>query len=128
MRLLLDTQAFIWVVSAPERLSQRARKAIRDPINEVHVSAATAWEIAIKVRTGKVAIAGDLQRFVPDEMAANSFSALPVTIEHALRVAALPMIHRDPFDRLLVAQAAVEELALVTSDGQVRRYPVRTIW
>ncbi len=128
MKLLLDTQAFIWGVATPERLSPRARRAMQDRANEVHVSAATAWEIAIKARTGKVAIAGDPQRFVPDEIAANSFSPLPITIHHALMVADLPLIHRDPFDRLLIAQADLEDLTLVTSDAQIRRYGVRTIW
>lgn len=128
MRLLLDTQAFIWAIAAPERLSQRARAAMQDEDNEVYVSAATAWEIAIKARTGKVGVVGDPQRFVPEQIAANSFSSLAVSIRHALKVADLPMLHKDPFDRLLVAQASVEDLALVTADAQIRKYPVKTIW
>lgn len=128
MRLLLDTQAFIWAIAAPERLSERARLAMHDEVNEVFVSAATAWEIAIKARTGRIGVAGDPQFFVPEQMKANGFSPLPVTISHALKVGDLPMIHKDPFDRLLVAQASVEDLGLVTADPQVRKYPVDTIW
>ncbi|MBI2325712.1 MAG: type II toxin-antitoxin system VapC family toxin [Chloroflexi bacterium] len=128
MRLLLDTQAFIWAIADPGRLSERARTAMQDEVNEVYVSAATAWEIAIKARTGKIGVVGDPQRFVPEQIAANSFSPLPVSIRHALKVADLPMIHRDPFDRLLVAQASVDDLGLVTADPQVRKYPVDTIW
>lgn len=101
---------------------------MQDEVNEVYVSAATAWEIAIKARTGKIGVVGDPQRFVPEQIAANSFSPLPVSIRHALKVADLPMIHRDPFDRLLVAQASVDDLGLVTADPQVRKYPVDTIW
>lgn len=128
MRLLLDTQAFIWAIAAPERLSQRARAAMHDETSEVHVSAATAWEIAIKAGTGKIDVVPDPQRFVREQIAANSFSPLPVSIRHALKVADLPMIHKDPFDRLLVAQASLEGLALITADALIRRYPVNTIW
>lgn len=128
MRVLLDTQSFLWAIDTPERLSARARGAIQDDANEVLVSAASAWEIAIKSRLGRIQLADEPQRFVPEQMAANSFTALAVLVRHALQVAGLPLIHKDPFDRLLVAQALVEDLALVTSDAKLRKYPVKTIW
>ncbi|MDE3102644.1 MAG: type II toxin-antitoxin system VapC family toxin [Chloroflexota bacterium] len=127
MRLLLDTQAFLWAVEALERLSARARREIQDPSNEVLVSAATAWEIAIKVGIGDLELPDDPQRFVPDQIDANAFTPLAVLVRHALKVADLPRIHKDPFDRLLVAQASVDGLALVTADEQVRRYPIDTV-
>ncbi len=128
MRLLLDTQAFLWAIEAPERLSARARKEIKSDANEILVSAASAWEIAIKTSLGDLVLPDDPQRFVPEQMAANSFIPLPVLMRHALKVADLPKIHKDPFDRLLVAQASVEDLGLVTADPHVRKYPVDTIW
>jgi len=128
VRLLLDTHPFLWAIASPERLSARAKREVEDDANEVLVSAASAWEIAIKFRLGRLQLPDDPQRFVPDQIAANSFTALAVLLRHALQVADLPMIHKDPFDRLLVAQALVEGLALVTSDAQIRRYPVNAIW
>lgn len=128
MRLLLDTHPFLWAIASPERLSARARREIEDDANEILVSATSAWEIAIKFRLGRLQLPDEPQRFVPEQMAANSFTALAVLLRHALQVANLPMIHTDPFDRLLVAQASVEDVALVTSDAQIRRYPIDTIW
>lgn len=128
MRLLLDTQAFLWAISAPERLRRSVRRALEDEANEVFVSAASAWEIAIKVRLERLRLPDDPQRFVPEQMAENALQPLPVQIRHALRVFDLPDVHRDPFDRLLVAQAVVEDLVLVTGDPQLRRYPVRVLW
>ena len=128
MRLLLDTQTFLWAVGAPERLSSRARRAIQLESNEIIVSAASAWEIAIKVGLGRLDLPDGPQRFVPDQMAANAFEPLAIQLRHALQVAELPDIHRDPFDRLLVAQASVEGLVLVTADRQLRKYPIETLW
>lgn len=128
MRLLLDTHAFLWAVGAPERLSAKARPMIADERNEVHVSAVSAWEIAVKARLGRLEVADDVERSIPDQIARHAFQPLSIQIRHALKVASLPDHHRDPFDRLLVAQALVEDLVLVTSDSQLRRYPIKTIW
>lgn len=92
------------------------------------MSAVSAWEIAIKCELGDLQLPDDPQRFVPEQIVANSFAPLPVLIRHALKVVELPPIHRDPFDRLLAAQASVEDLALVTADAKIRRYPITTIW
>ncbi len=128
MRLLLDTQAFLWSISAPERLSTRARRNIQSGRNEVFVSAVSAWEIAIKSALGRITLAEDPQRFIPEQMTQNAFEPLPVLIRHALKVLDLPNVHKDPFDRLLVAQALIEDLALVSVDERLSRYPVRVIW
>lgn len=128
MRLLLDTQVFLWSGSAPERLSPRARRAIEAGRNEVFLSAASVWEIAIKTRIGRLQLTRDVEDFTRERMAESSLVALPVLLTHATRVATLPDVHRDPFDRLLVAQAIVEGLHLVSADRRLREYPVKILW
>lgn len=129
MRLLLDTHAFLWAVSAPEKLSPRARRSIEDGSNQIYVSAATAWELAIKSRLGRLEPeVEDLERSVPEQIERHAFQPLPVQVRHALRVASLPDVHRDPFDRLLIAQAMLEGLAMVTADRELKRYAVKVVW
>ena len=128
MRLLLDTHAFLWWVGAGRTLSRRARSAIGSGRNECFVSIATAWEIAIKVSLGSLRVEGSLDRFLPDQIAANGFQPLPIDLRHAARAATLPFHHRDPFDRLLVAQALEEELAVVTADPVFAEYGVKRVW
>ena len=128
MRLLLDTHAFLWWVGASPQLSRRARAAIADARNACLVSIASAWEIAIKISLGKLRINGTLERFLPEQLAANGFLPLGIDLRHAARVARLPFHHRDPFDRLLVSQALEEKLAVVTADPVFGRYGVKRIW
>jgi PIN domain nuclease of toxin-antitoxin system len=123
MTLLLDTHALLWWLADPKLLSEDARRAIGDGKNTVYVSAAVAWEIAIKRALGKLDAPEDLLA----AMAANRFLPLPVTIPHALAVATLPDHHRDPFDRLLIAQALHEGFKLVSRDPHVARYGVPCI-
>lgn len=120
MTLSLDTHTFLWWLEDPQLLSKAARKAIGDGKNTVYVSAAVVWEIAIKRALGKLEAPDDLEA----AMAANRFLPLPVTIPHALAVATLPPHHRDPFDRLLIAQASHEGFKFVSRDGYVARYGV----
>jgi PIN domain nuclease of toxin-antitoxin system len=128
VRLLLDTHAFLWWIADDAALSPAARRAIANPENACLVSAASAWEIAIKVSIGKLSLGGDVRRFVPDQLSANGFDPLPVSVAHATRVAALPFHHRDPFDRLLAAQALEERVAVVSADPIFRKYGVKRIW
>ena len=129
MQVLLDTHAFLWWTSEGGRqLSDRARDLLIDSSTDAMVSVATAWEIAIKTAAGRLEIEGDPERWVPDRIHRYGFSALPVALPHALRAGALPAIHRDPFDRLLVAQAQVEGIPIVTSDPAIARYDVDVIW
>jgi PIN domain nuclease of toxin-antitoxin system len=129
VRVLLDTHAFLWWTSEDgRRLSDRARALLIDPSTDAIVSVASAWEIAIKTATGRLEIDGDLEHWVPERIARYGFSALPVELAHALGVAGLPPIHRDPFDRLLVAQAQVEGIPIVTSDPAISRYDIDVIW
>ena len=128
MRLLLDTHAFLWWVGASPRLSRRAKTAIANARNQYLVSVASGWEIAIKVSLGKLRIDAALDRFLPEQLAENGFEPLAINMKHIALVARLPFHHRDPFDRLLVAQAIGEELAVVTADPVFARYGVKRVW
>ncbi|MGB5672362.1 MAG: type II toxin-antitoxin system VapC family toxin [Sedimenticolaceae bacterium] len=122
-RLLLDTHAFLWWLADAPELGNSARKAIADERNEVFVSAATGWEVAIKRAAGKLQAPDNLDAMVEE----SGFSHLPVTFFHGEQAGALPMHHRDPFDRMLVAQAQAEGLVIVTRDLYIQRYGVRTL-
>jgi PIN domain nuclease of toxin-antitoxin system len=122
MKLLLDTKLLLWAAGAPSRLSRPAAALLEDPANELIFSAASLWEIAIKRELGRSDFRVD-PRILRRGLLDNGYREMPITSEHALATDALPGIHRDPFDRLLVAQATVEGLALVTADPVVARYP-----
>ncbi len=123
MQLLLDTQAFLWWLNDDRRLGARARAAIAKPENLVLVSAASAWEIAVKRASGRLTAPGD----IADWIVRSGFSDLPIEVGHAVASAELPRHHGDPFDRLLVAQAQLERMTLVTADRAVGAYDVRTL-
>lgn len=128
MRILLDTKALIWWITGDRRLSDRARDTVGAAEHEVFVSAVSVWEIVTKSRLGRLRLAEPVDRFIPEQLEANAFQALPLTMRHALGLATLPDLHRDPFDRMLVAQALAEQIPLVTGDRAVAAYPVDTIW
>jgi len=128
VRALLDTQAFLWWDLDDARLSPLVKEIAGAGASEIYVSAASAWEIAIKVGRRRLDLPAPVDSYVPARLAAYRFRALPIEIEHALRVATLPMIHRDPFDRLLIAQAQLEGLPIITLDPVIARYDVETIW
>jgi PIN domain nuclease of toxin-antitoxin system len=123
LRLLLDTHALLWALLAPGSLSPAAADAIEDGANEVFISVVSAWEIEIKRAKGRLPIPVPLQ----DALAEQRFKTLPVTLRDVLGVESLPRRHRDPFDRMLIAQAQLEGMTLVTSDREVRHYPVATL-
>jgi PIN domain nuclease of toxin-antitoxin system len=127
VRVLLDTHVWLWLQSEPERLSEASLEMLIDPANELLLSAASAWEIAVKVLLGKLALPAPPADYVPRRLATSGTTALPVELRHALHVATLPRHHRDPFDRLLVAQAQVEGLPLVTADPQLAAYEVEIL-
>jgi PIN domain nuclease of toxin-antitoxin system len=127
MRLLLDTHVFIWSAASPATLAPAARRAIQEAENEVFVSAAVAWEIAIKYALGRITLPLKPESWVPSRIAALGFKSLPISQNHALAVLSLPNHHNDPFDRIMVAQAQIEGLALVSRDERIRKYPVRTL-
>ena len=123
MRLLLDTHAVLWALTEPEELSEPARSAIEDARNEVFVSVVSAWEIAIKRAHGKLRAPDDLEAGIR----AQGFEPLPISFHHAEHAGALPPHHRDPFDRMLIAQAQAEGLILVTRDTRIPLYGIRTM-
>lgn len=128
MRLLLDAHVFLWWVSDSPRLSPAAREHCRHAGNQLFLSSASIWEIAIKARIGKLTIPAPLDVFLTEQLNINAIESLPVTLQHALRVAELPDHHRDPFDRMLVAQALTESLPILTSDTAIRAYGVEVVW
>ena len=128
MRLLLDTHAFLWFCEGSNALSPAARAAMEDANNVCFVSHATAWEVAIKARLGKLELRVPYDSLFPDAVLANGFTLLTSDIRHYRQIIELPLHHRDPFDRLLVAQAMVEELTLVTCDPPFSAYGVPLLW
>lgn len=123
MKLLLDTHTMIWVFSAPHLLSAHAREVVSAEENEVFVSVISPWEIAIKRSKKKLRAPEDLD----DAVEAHRFQLLPVLLRHTRAIGSMPSHHGDPFDRMLVAQASVDGLTLVTSDRTLRRYPIATL-
>jgi PIN domain nuclease of toxin-antitoxin system len=128
MTLLLDTHVILWFFWDDPQLSAAARDAITDPQNRKLVSLANCWEIAIKASVGKLRLGEAAYPFLAREVARNNFELLPISLEHATAVELLPQHHRDPFDRLLVAQALVERLAVVSADSALDPYGVTRIW
>lgn len=128
MKLLLDTQLLLWAAGQPERLSAEAKRYLDDPSNELLFSAASIWEITIKASLGRDDFRVD-PRSLRGALLGHGYIELPVTGEHAVHVDILPTLHKDPFDRILVAQAIVERITLLTADEQLARYgaPVRKV-
>ncbi len=126
LRFLLGTHIFLWLLAEPERLGDHFG-VLEDPDNQLLLSAASSWEIAIKARLGRLALPDDPKRYVPGRMRSIGVEPLPVQHTHALAVGDLPPLHRDPFDRLLVAQACDLRLRIVTADAQIARYEVETL-
>lgn len=128
MNILLDTCAFLWIAGDAPELSREARDRFQDPDNEVYLSSASAWEIAIKHSLGKLPLPENPDRFVPARRKEHGVLMLAVEEEAALHLGRLPDLHRDPFDRILVCQAIVGGMAILTPDPLIRQYPVRTFW
>ena len=122
-RLLLDTHVLLWSLTEPRRLSQHAREAVEDPRSEVFVSSISGWEIAVKHALGKLQAPDDLEAGIKQQ----GFTPLSLTFRHAEQARALPPHHGDPFDRMLVAQAQIEGLIVITRDRHISRYDVRTM-
>ncbi len=128
MKLLLDTCTFLWLVNGSRELSPRAAALCRASDNEVYVSAASGWEIVIKYAAGRLKLDTPPAEFVPAQREAHGMAALAIDEESALQVSRLPPLHRDPFDRILVAQAIIHGLTILTPDPLVTQYPARTMW
>ena len=128
MRILLDTHAFLWWITGDQRLSQRSIECISDGSNELFFSVASGWEIAIKAGLGRIDIPDPLDRFVSEHLFRNHMDVLAIQLSHALHVVTLPQFHRDPFDRMLISQAQIERLPILSSDKLLAAYDVEVIW
>ena len=128
MPYLLDTHTFIWWILDDPRLSARVRAILQQQDNDIFFSIASIWEISIKAQLGRIPFSEDPAVVIPQQIAANGLLVLPIEVPHALQVYRLPLLHRDPFDRMLVAQAMIEDLPLLTSDPLIAQYPVSVIW
>lgn len=127
MKLLLDAHAFVWWASDPAKLSSKALAQCLNPANIVLFSVASIWEIQIKNQLGKLTLAKSLPDIVATQQA-NQFQLISITLEHVLALYALPIHHRDPFDRILIAQATIEDAVLVSHDPLIAQYPVKEFW
>ena len=128
MQALLDTNSFLWFISGSNRLSVNALKFITDSNNRLVFSSAGLWEIAIKVSIGKLDLLRPYNKLIPQQLEENDINVMPIELSHLAKVIELPFYHRDPFDRLIIAQALTEDLPIVSSDTIFSQYAVRLIW
>jgi len=128
VRLLLDTCTFLWIVTGSSRLSKHAAQWFSDPANEVFLSVVSAWEIAVKYSLRTLQLPSAPIDFIPSQRESHGITALPLTEEEVLYLPKIPKLHRDPFDRMLICQAVVNGLAVLTPDELVSQYPIRTLW
>lgn len=128
MKLLLDTQCWLWWFAQPDNFNADAIAAISDETNELWLSAASVWEMGIKVALGKLPLPEPLNSYLPSRMAQLGVRSLDIRAAHALQAASLPLHHRDPFDRMLIAQAQVEQMTLATSDFHLKLYEIPLLW
>ena len=128
MKVLLDTHAFLWLITDDERLSENARQTYLNTENSLFFSAASLWEIGIKKSLGKISLKDGWSQTIKEEMDINTIQWLPIEMTHCAEVAGLPFHHRDPFDRMLIAQAIVEEMKLISRDSPLSNYAIELIW
>jgi PIN domain nuclease of toxin-antitoxin system len=128
MRFLLDTHSFLWFIGGSASLSAAARTLIEDASNQSLLSMASLWEVAIKLSLGKVSLGQPFETLIPDQIRLNGIELLSIEVAHLATVAKLPFHHRDPFDRLLIAQATVEQIPVVSSDSSFDSYGVQRLW
>ncbi|MHB8511654.1 MAG: type II toxin-antitoxin system VapC family toxin [Actinomycetota bacterium] len=128
LRLLLDTQAFLWFILNDPRISGKAHRAIENVSHEVFISVVTPWEIIQKFSVGRLLLSESPEVFIHRHISIAGLSVLPITLSHTLALAALPLHHRDPFDRMLIAQAISDNLTLISSDKKMRAYDVKIFW
>jgi PIN domain nuclease of toxin-antitoxin system len=128
MKVLLDTHAFLWLITDDDRLSENARQTFLNTQNSLFFSAASLWEIGIKKSLGKISLKDGWFQAIQEEMAINTIQWLPIEMAHCAEVTELPFHHRDPFDRMLIAQAVAEEMKLMSRDNRFSKYAIELIW
>nr|WP_279342402.1 type II toxin-antitoxin system VapC family toxin [Geotalea sp. SG265] len=125
---MLDTHAFLWMLLDDRRLSPPARKILADSRNILYLSSASTWEIAIKSQLGRIELPDEPEKFVLEQIRVNGIEMLPITVRHSMATLRLPPIHKDPFDRMLIAQAISEHLPIITADPLIQKYDAHTVW
>jgi len=128
MKFLLDTHIFLWWITTSQVLSQTAQDIIREGNSELYWSTASSWEVAIKYKIGRLPLPQVPELFIPTELAKNRIDSLPIVNDHSFRAGQLPIHHRDPFDRMLIAQAQVENMEIISNDRQINLYDVKIAW
>lgn len=128
MKILIDTHCWLWWLGSPDRLNDHARQLIADSQNTIFLSAASAWEIVIKVAVDKLTLPEPPVLYIPSRLSSQGMTSLAIEQVHVLQVASLPLHHRDPFDRILIAQSQVEQLPLLTADSQLAAYDTQMLW
>lgn len=128
MRLLVDTHSFLWFITGSAELSEPARKWIADLENQVFVSSVSLWEIAIKTSLGKLTLTRPFADLIPEQLQLHAMEVLPIELPHLAALVTLPWPHRDPFDRLLIAQALAEGLLVISRDPDFQAYPIQVLW
>ena len=128
MKVLLDTHTFLWFIMGNERLSKDARACIEDLNNEKYISIVSLWEIAIKTSLGKMGLSGSFETVIPKQLEKNGFEVFGITFEHLVLVSSLPFYHRDPFDRLIIAQSLVDNMSIIGVDTIFDSYSVSRVW
>ncbi len=128
MKVLLDTHAFLWAITGDEQLSETARETFLNPANSLFFSAVSMWEICIKISLGKLSLKRGWFKKIQNELSINAIQWLPVEMPHCAELTALPFHHRDPFDRMLVAQARIEDLQVLSRDARLSAYDIELIW
>jgi PIN domain nuclease of toxin-antitoxin system len=127
MKAILDTNAFLWAITGDRRLSRRAQQVFVAP-NDLWLSVASVWEILVKAQIGKLPLPKPTGPYIVKKLSENKIEVLPISLDHVIRIESLPAHHRDPFDRIVIAQAIEEELPVITADLQFERYAVQLIW
>jgi PIN domain nuclease of toxin-antitoxin system len=128
MKILLDTCTFLWIITDNPKLSLQAKKLFIDPYNEVYLSVASTWEIAVKYTLGKLQLPKSPEKYIPSKRKQHDIDSLPLNEEATLYLTKLPDLHKDPFDRILICQAIVAGLSILTPDELITQYPLRSIW
>ena len=128
MKFLLDTSVWLWSLGPVEKINRKGRELLADGRQEIYLSAASSWEISIKLSLGKLQLPDSPEVYVPRRLAEQRILPLPIFHHHALRVSSLPTHHQDPFDRLLIAQAQVEDMVILTADRAFQKYQVKLVW
>lgn len=128
MRLLLDSHVFVWMHDQPNKLSPAVKNALTDPANQIFLSVASAWELQIKIILGKFGLSDKLENVITQQRQANNLQMIPVELSHILYLENIPFHHKDPFDRILIAQAAAENMTLVSADRHFSNYKVSLLW